>query len=170
VSPPVAQVGHAARRAAEWLAIACTAGLLLLAVATTLDVVLRYAFAKPIRGFVDVASLAGAVLLAGCMPHVLASRSNIAVDALGRWLGGRARRALDAFGALVTAGFFAVMAWQYLRFAAEMQETAQTIPVLRWPVWPWWAAVAACVVVAAAVGFATALHAPDAPDARGDRA
>lgn len=165
---PAAPIGRAARRAAEWLAIACTAGLLLLAAATTLDVVLRYAFAKPIRGFVDVASLAGAVLLAGCMPHVLASRSNISVDALGRWLGGRARRALDAFGALVTTGFFAVMAWQYLRFAAEMHETAQTIPVLRWPVWPWWAAVAALVVVAAAVGLATALDATATSDARDD--
>ena len=39
-------------------------GLLLLAAGTALDVLLRYAFASPIRGFVDIASLTGAVLLA----------------------------------------------------------------------------------------------------------
>lgn len=141
---------------ARWLALAAMAGLLLLAMATTLDVLLRYGFARPIRGFVDLASLSGAVLLAACMPHVLASRGNIVVDALGSVAGAAVRRLLDRFAAIVTAGFFALMAWQYLRFALELKSTEQLIPVLRWPVWPWWAGVAALIVVAAVVGFATA--------------
>ena len=99
------------------------------------------------------------VLLAACMPYVLACRGNIAVDALGQWLGGRFgggwRRGLDRFAAVVSAAFFGLMAWQYLRFAADLQSTAQTIPVLRWAVWPWWAAVAACIVVAAVVALLT---------------
>jgi TRAP-type C4-dicarboxylate transport system permease small subunit len=141
------------------MACVAMAGLLLLAVATVCDIALRYAFARPIRGFVDIASLAGAVLLAACMPYVLSCRGNISVDALGQWLGGRfgegVRRALDRFAAVVSAAFFALMAWQYLRFAADLQSTAQTIPVLRWAVWPWWAAVAACIVVAAVVALLT---------------
>lgn len=141
---------------ARWLAMAAMAGLLLLAIATTVDVVLRYAFARPIRGFVDLASLTGAILLAACMPYVLASRGHIAIDALGRSMGERVRRGLERFAAIVTAGFFALMAWQYVRFALELKSTAQLIPVLRWPVWPWWAGVAALIVVAALVGFATA--------------
>ena len=154
-----ADAGPVARRAARGagaLASLAVIGLVLLALGTTADVVLRYAFAAPIRGFVDISSLAGAVLLAACMPHVIACRGNIAVDALGRYLGERARRVLDRFAALVTAAFFAVMAWQYLRFAVDLKETAQTIPVLRWPVWPWWSAVAVLIVVAAIVAFATA--------------
>lgn len=145
-----------AARGAGTLAAVAVGALLLLAAATTADVLMRYAFARPIRGFVDIASLSGAVLLAACMPHVLASHGNIAVDALGRKLGGRWLRGLERFGALVSAAFFALMAWQYLRFALDLKSTAQTIPVLRWPVWPWWLAVAAFVVVAALVGFATA--------------
>ena len=142
-------------RAAEKLALAAVIGLLLLAVGTALDVLLRYVFASPIRGFVDIASLAGAVFLAACFPHVLVARSNIAVDLLGRSLGRGAKTALDRFGAVVTAAFFVLMAWQYVRFALEMHETQQLIPVLRWPVWPWWAAVALFVVLAAAAGVLT---------------
>jgi TRAP-type C4-dicarboxylate transport system permease small subunit len=111
--------------------------------------------------FIDIASLTGAVLLAACMPHVLASRGNIAVDALGSRLGEGAHRWLDRFAALVTAGFFGLMAWQYLRFAAEMKDTGQSIPVLRWVAWPWWAGVALFIVVAAVVGLLTALHRED---------
>lgn len=145
-----------AERAAAALAVLAMGGLLLLAVATATDIVLRYAFASPIRGFVDIASLAGAVLLAACMPYVLASRGNIAIDALGGWLGGSKRRMLDRFAACVSAAFFALMAWQYVRFALDMKDTGQSIPVLRWPVWPWWSAVAVFIVFAACVALATA--------------
>jgi TRAP-type C4-dicarboxylate transport system permease small subunit len=157
---PIPLSARAARGAAV-LACVAVAALLLLALATTTDVLLRYAFARPLRGFVDIASLSGAVLLAACMPHVLARRGNINVDALGRHLGRRWNRWLDRFAACVTAAFFAVMAWQYLRFALDLKSTAQTIAVLRWPVWPWWLAVAALVVVAAGVGFATAWTSPE---------
>jgi len=137
------------------------AALLLLALATTVDIVMRYVFASPIRGFVDIASLAGAVLLSACFPYVLSSRGNIAIDALGARLGARAARSLNRFAALVTAAFFALMAWQYLRFAVELKQDGQSIPVLRWPVWPWWAAVAVFVVVAAVVALMTAWSRPE---------
>ena len=88
-------------RAAAGLALAAVGGLLLLAAGTAVDVLLRYAFASPIRGFVDIASLTGAVLLAACFPHVLVSRTNISVDMLGRSLGGGIKTALDRFAALV---------------------------------------------------------------------
>lgn len=153
---PGVPVARAAARLCRGLACLAVAGLLLLAAATAVDVVMRYLFARPLRGFVDLAALAGAVLLAACMPHLLASRGNITIDALGRWLGSGVQRWLDRFAALVTTAFFALMAWQYLRFALEMRDTAQSIPVLRWPVWPWWAAVAGCIVVAALAGLLTA--------------
>lgn len=143
-------------RAAAGLALAAVIGLLLLALGTALDVLLRYVFATPIRGFVDIASLAGAVLLAACFPYVLVVRANISVDVLGRRLGGAFKTGLDRFAALVTAAFFALMAWQYVRFARDMHETAQVIPVLRWSVWPWWAAVALFIVLAAVAAAITA--------------
>jgi TRAP-type C4-dicarboxylate transport system permease small subunit len=149
------QFDQLARWLAEWLAGIAVAGLLLLAFGTAVDVLMRYAFASPIRGFIDVVSLAGAVLLSACMPHVVASRGNIAVDLLGQALGSRARLGLDTFGALVTALFFSVMAWQYVRFALEMKQAAEVTAVLRWPVWPFWSAVAAFISLAALVSLCT---------------
>ena len=153
--PPSGGPSGLLHRASERLAWAAVFGLLALAVLTTLDVLLRWLFAKPIPGVVDVVTLAGAVLLAACMPWIAASRGHIAIDTLGRAAGPRAKRALDLFGAFVTFAFFAVLAWQYVGFAREMYETGERMPVLRWPVWPWWTAVAACIAFTALVAGAT---------------
>jgi len=145
----------AARRAARAIAVGATLGLLLLAVVTAADVTLRYLFAAPIPGFIDVAALAGAVLLAACMPWVVACRGNIAVEFVGDHFGAVATRRLNRFGAAVTAAFFAVMAWQFARYALDMAQTGESMAVLRWPVWPWWSAVALFIALAALAGFAT---------------
>jgi TRAP-type C4-dicarboxylate transport system permease small subunit len=142
-----------AERLAGALAAVAIAGLLGVALLITVDVCLRYFFASPIRGFFDVQPLAFAVLLAGCMPLALARGSHIAVTLVGDRLGGG--RILDRFGRLMTLLFFALMGWQYLRYAAEMMATGQTMAVLRWPVWPWWGAVALLVLAGAVVGLLT---------------
>ena len=152
-----------ASRLALALAVVGCSCLLLLAIGTFADVVLRYVFARPIRGFVDVSALAGAVALSACMPHVVASRGNIAVDFLGQALGARATRWLNGFGALMTAAFFSLMAWQYARFALELKGTGETMAVLRWPVWPWWAAVALFIALTALIGLLTVVT-PDQAD------
>ncbi|MEO8279764.1 MAG: TRAP transporter small permease [Ideonella sp.] len=140
---------------AEGMAMAAIAGLLLLSIGTAVDVALRYLFASPIRGFVDIVGLAGAVLVSACMPHVVACRGNITIDFLGKALGGQAHRWLNRFGAFAVLVFFATMAWQLVAFAVDMYQTGQTMPVLRWPVWPWWAAVALCFSLTAGVSLAT---------------
>ena len=142
-------------RLADGLAAAAVLGLIGLAVCTVADVAGRYLFAAPIRGFNDIVPLAGAMLLSACMPHVVARRGNIAVDLVGQGLGPRAARRLDQFGATLCAGFFGLMAWQYVRYALELAQTGEVTPILRWPAWPWWAAVAGFIAVTAIVGLLT---------------
>jgi TRAP-type C4-dicarboxylate transport system permease small subunit len=142
-------------RLADNIAAAAMLGLLGLAMATAADVAGRYLFATPIRGFNDIVPLAGAVLLSACMPHVVARRGNIAVDFVGQWLGPAAQRRLDNFGAALCSGFFVLMAWQYALYAIELRQTGDVTPLLRWPVWPWWSAVAVFITVTAVVGLAT---------------
>lgn len=142
-------------RLADRIAMAAVLGLLGLAMLTVADVTGRYLFATPIRGFNDIVPLAGAVLLSACMPHVVARRANIAVELVGQRLGAAASRRLDGFGAVLCTAFFALMAWQYLRYAIELQHTGDVMPILRWPVWPWWSAVALFVGIAASVGLLT---------------
>lgn len=142
-------------RLADRIAMVAVLGLLGLAMITVADVTGRFLFATPIRGFNDIVPLAGAVLLSACMPHVVARRANIAVELIGQRLGEAASRRLDGFGALLCTAFFALMAWQYVRYAIELQQTGDVMPILRWPVWPWWGAVALFIAVTAAVGLLT---------------
>jgi TRAP-type C4-dicarboxylate transport system permease small subunit len=142
-------------RLAEGIAAVAVLGLLGLAFCTVADVVGRYLLAAPIRGFNDIVPLAGAVLLSACMPHVVARRGNIAVDFVGQRLGPAAAQRLDQFGAVLCAGFFGLMAWQFVRYAIELAQTGDVTPILRWPAWPWWAAVAGFISMAAVVGVLT---------------
>lgn len=151
----VAQIHRGAVKLAEILAGTAVLGLLILALATGGDVFMRFVFASPIRGFTDISAVVAAVLLAACLPYVVAIRGNIAVYALGSALGPRVKRALNFFGALVTCLFFAAMAWQCTMYAIDMFNAGETMPTLRWPVWPWWSAVAVFISLTALVALAT---------------
>jgi TRAP-type C4-dicarboxylate transport system permease small subunit len=159
----VALRSHAARLA-DRIAVAAVLGLLGLALLTVADVTGRYLFATPIRGFNDVVPLAGAVLLSACMPHVVARRANIAVELVGQRLGAAASRRLDGFGALLCTAFFVLMAWQYIRYAIELQANGEVTAILRWPLWPWWGAVALFIAITAGVGLLTLGTADPAPE------
>ncbi len=154
---------------AEVLAGLAVSGLLLLAILTGVDVLMRYLFNAPIRGMTDFSMVAAAVLLSACMPHVVASRANIMVSFVGRVLGPTAFRALNFFGALVTCVFFAFMAWQCTRYAISMYQGGETLPTLRWPVWPWWSGVAVFISLTALVALATLTEPPsESKPARND--
>lgn len=147
-----------AHRLADWLAGAGIVGLLLLAVATTLDVVLRYTIAQPIRGLADVLPLAGAVSLASCMPYTVAARSHIRVDLLGQKLLVGARSWLDNGGQVLTIAFFGVMTWRFAEFSKDAFNTGETMALLRWVIWPWWSAVTVFLALATLVGLLTLLQ------------
>jgi TRAP-type C4-dicarboxylate transport system permease small subunit len=139
--------------ATRWLALGACACLLAIALGTLADVTGRWLFGAPIRGYNDFAALAIAVVCAAFFPALIAQRGNVTVRLVGRLLGRRASRALDAFGALVTFLFFAVMAWQYVRYASEMARAGERTAILRWEVWPWWWAVALCILATAVVAL-----------------
>ena len=152
---PALALRSQAGRVADGIAIAAVLGLLGMALCTVADVTGRYLFATPIRGFNDILPLAGAVLLSACMPHVVARRGNISLDFVGQRLGPAAARRLDQFGAALCAGFFGLMAWQYVRYAIELARNGEVTPILRWPAWPWWTTVAVFITVTAVVGLLT---------------
>lgn len=120
------------------LALASATCLLGVALLTMADVLLRWLFKAPIRGLMDVTALACAVIVASCFPALLARRGNITIRAFGGVGTGRIGRALDAFGALVTAVFFSLMTWKYIEYSIEMTEANEATVVLRWLTGPWW--------------------------------
>lgn len=137
--------------AARGLALVGLSGLFILAVLTTLDVVMRWGFVYPIHGVNDVSSVVMAVVIAACIPSNLINKQNISVEVLGTAVGRRGQLVISAFASLCTMIFVTLMAWQFIPYAAELIETGQRTWVLAWKVWPWWVFAAGCIVFAAVI-------------------
>lgn len=154
-----------ARRIARTGAILGFVALVLLALAMTGNIGLRWLFAAPVHGVDDLARLVTAIAVASALPVCLIERGNISVDALGlalsRVAGPWGHRLLEAFGALLTLALVAAMCRQLALFAAENTRAGATTLVLGWPTGPFWhvvtvffalAVLAQAVVVIALVG------------------
>jgi len=113
-------------------------GLFVLAVMTSLDVVLRWLFSQPIQGVNDVSAVVMAVVISACIPASLAFKQNISVTILGTICGERVNLLLEVFAGVLTLLFVALIAWQFFPYAAALRETGERTWVLAWPVWPWW--------------------------------
>jgi len=152
------RIEQGARAATRWLALIGFAGLLVLAIMTTLDVLMRWLFDDPIHGVNDVSAVVLAVVIASCIPANLAGRKNISVDVLGALSGPRTTRLLDAFGSFVTLLFVAAMAWQFVGYTETMYASGRRTWVLALPLWPWWTAATAFLWFAVVVQLANLLH------------
>jgi TRAP-type C4-dicarboxylate transport system permease small subunit len=147
------------------------AALLVVSGATMLDVALRWLLNRPIKGLIDITELAVAIVLAACLPVVVAQRQNITIRFLGRGLGPRATRWLDAFGSAVLFVFVTLIAWQLAVYTVELAQSNRTTWLLRIPVTPYWAVATAicalCVPVQAVATVADVARAiVGAPPAR----
>lgn len=68
---------------ARVLALVGFTGLLVLALMTTSDVLMRWLFKAPLQGVNDVSSVVMAVVIAACIPANLAMKQNIRVEVFG---------------------------------------------------------------------------------------
>ncbi len=156
---------------ARYLALTGIAGLLVLALATVTDVLLRWILKRPIAAVSDLAPLITAVAIATCFPSGVAERQNVTITYVGSTLGRLWHRALDVLGGVLTAAFFIMMTRQYVLFSAEMGRAGERTIMLRAPVAYWWWAVtgliAICAAVAVIVLVADAAGARGAEEARG---
>lgn len=136
------KISQLSKNVARGFALVGFAGLLVLALMTTLDVVLRWLFQMPIQGVNDVSSVVMAVVIAVCIPANLAMKQNINVEIFGSVAGSKVKAALDTFASMLTLVFISLIAWEFIPYAQSLQETGDRTWVLGWPVWPWWSAAA----------------------------
>lgn len=156
------------------LALVGFSGLLLLALMTSLDVLLRWLFQTPIQGVNDVSSVVMAVVIAVCIPANLAMKQNIKVEVFGAVAGRRLNAILEVFASLLTLVFIVAIASQFAPYAAGLKETGDRTWVLGWPVWPWWSVAAVMMWIAVGVqiivlldDIGTVVFPGDASDAPG---
>jgi TRAP-type C4-dicarboxylate transport system permease small subunit len=147
-------------RIGRWTRAIAVAGfvlLLLVALGTTVDVLLRWIANAPIKGLNDINGLVVAIVIASCLPLVIAERQNIAIRFLGDALGAAPSRWLGAFGSAALLLFVALVGWQLVLHTAGMAESGRTTWHLRIPVTPWWSVATAIVLLcipAQAIAFA----------------
>jgi len=134
------------------------AGLLLLASATVLDVLLRWLFNHPIVGLNDTHSLFTAIILASCFPLCIYKGGNITIRFVGKIGGPRVRDILDVFGNLLTLVIFGIMGWQLWLYADQLRDDGATTWVLGWPISPWWRIVTIIIFLCVPVALVTSIQ------------
>ena len=122
----------------RWLALIGLIGMVAVALAIIIDVLLRWLFDSPVDGVAEISRLVVAISIASFFPMALADRHHITIEFLGAWMGPRARLWLDLFGHLATSFFFLVLGWQFILYLLEISDGGETTWILGWPVTPWW--------------------------------
>ncbi len=153
------------------IAVAGFLGLLAVAALVTLDVLLRWIANAPIKGLNDVNGLVVAIVIASCLPLVIAQRQNISIRFLGDALGAGAARWLEALGSAALLVFVILVGWQLALYTAGLAEAGRTTWHLRLPLAPWWSVATAIVLLcipAQAIAFVADLAraARGAPESR----
>ena len=137
-------------RISRWtraIAVVGFLGLLAVALTTTVDVLLRWIANAPIKGLNDINGLAVAIVIASCLPLVVAERQNISIRLLGDALGTGAGRWLEALGSGALLAFVALVGWQLVLYTAGLAESGRTTWHLRIPVTPYWSVATGVVLL-----------------------
>lgn len=148
-------------------------GLLIVAIVTMVDVLLRWLFSAPIEGYEDITGLLFGIIVAACFPAGLLQGHNITIRFLGKGIGRRGNLWMEAFGAAATFIFFVCLVWQIGAYALDETVNNRFTQTLELPTGPsWWAATAIlllCIPVQFIVMVVDFLRAvtgevPEAPD------
>ena len=128
------------------VAAAFLAAMMLLTVA---DVLLRTFFNYPIQGMLELIELGLACTLFLGMPAVFIRGEHLVVDVVDQWARPSVVRLLDLFGALISFGLLAVMAWEMVPVARSMYEFGDVTSDLSIPKIYYWIPVLLGVVASA---------------------
>jgi TRAP-type transport system small permease protein len=99
------------RRVEALLGVAASAILLAMMLLTTVDVVARYVFNRPLRGAFEVTELMLLVLIFAGLPLVSFTNEHAVMDFIDRVLGRRALRGLQGGVEIANAALMFLLAW-----------------------------------------------------------
>lgn len=135
------------------LYLAAIGGMCLLAILAivTAGVVMRYAFSAPLLGVNEIVQLTAVALVMCSLPYCTSQSGHVAVDvlegALGRW----GRFAGDILSRVLSGFVLAILSRRALLKALDAWEWSDVTNMLRIPIWPFYAILAAgtalCVLI-----------------------
>lgn len=128
----------ASRSAARCLAVAGLSLLMIFALATLIDGLLRGIFHHPIDAVRDLSSVIVALSVASCVPLGLIERSMITIQVIDGLVGQRIARVLDAVAAVATCVLIALIAIEIGGYASDLVRSGETTWMMRIPLAPFW--------------------------------
>lgn len=138
-------------RLTQTVALIGFGGLVAMALLIFYDGAARTLGAPRISGFADFGEVVYPIVIASCFPAGLLRQTNVTVRVFGNFGGRRTNAILEAFAALLTLAFFALLAWQFIRLTAQYGDAGRTTRTIHILLAPWWwiatAIMAACVPV-----------------------
>jgi TRAP-type C4-dicarboxylate transport system permease small subunit len=114
------------------IAAAAVVGMMVL---TCLDVGLRF-FRHPIPGTYEIVGLLGAVFVSFALARTSVDQGHIAVDFLVQRLPRRVQYVVEAVNAGICALLFTVVAWQCVRYAADLRASGEVSMTVQIPIHP----------------------------------
>lgn len=120
------------------LSIVGLAALMVLAVMTLADGLMRWLANQPIEGVRDLGGLTIALAVSCALPMVLIERANITFRLVETGVSQIAGRVLNVLAALLVGAVMAGMAWQFYLFASKLARGNETTWVLQIPTAPFW--------------------------------
>jgi TRAP-type C4-dicarboxylate transport system permease small subunit len=120
--------------------------LVFIVVLTTSDVVLR-AFKRPILGTYEIVTFTGAVVILFALPLSSWIRSHIYVDFFILKFSRRVQNVFHVVTRCMGISLFLLFGWNVLKYAADLQRTAEVSVTLKLPFYPIIYAMGICCFV-----------------------
>lgn len=143
----LASLEYLSRQFSKWLAMLGLIGLVVLAMLTIADVMMRWLFSDPLDGISDLYRLLVALVVASFFPSAFAERGHISINFLSAILPRAGRKAVAVLASIVTLAFTGVIGWQFILYCMEVYEAGETTWLLGISVTPWWMGVTALLML-----------------------
>jgi TRAP-type C4-dicarboxylate transport system permease small subunit len=144
---PLGSYHQVLRKLTLLLAYLAGAGLMVMMVVTSLDVILRV-FRISVTGAYDIVRIAGTITIAAALPYTTAIKGHVAIEFFFHQLGRRGRIAVDTLMRLIDMTLFSALAWFAVRYGNSLKQSGEVSMTLQLPVfWVPYVLAGSCVLV-----------------------
>ena len=144
----VIELYHRALRAlVKAFAYVAGAGLMVMVLVTSADVILRK-FSLSLTGAYDIVRMAAGITVAAALPYTTAIKGHVAIEFFFHKLGRRGRIAVDALMRLGGMALFGLLAWGCVGYGNSLRAKGEVSMTLQLPVyWLPYALAVSCALV-----------------------